>query len=298
MEAPTQTKSQTKFDDARALRDSLRFNELRQKRGTDRSAEENREYARLYRRNKYKADREGLKATQISKQVLANTKDVDSFWAHNRSMTDGKAIHRYLEMQERYLDEMFWLNHGWQVPPDNEDFVGLDEGIACMEDFIAERGMIHDENFTSPFLQSWKPFWGIWQDKKDYTDAIWGRVSPFWLDQERFHELCKESEATKIYARYGIRLADKRMFQPFNRWSTCLCWRGNSILFAVYVHNGDSIQRLIVAHRTQHRPYDLNSYTHDIFSVPATILHGAVPVVHLRSEPRARLVPSRRARRI
>ncbi len=205
--APEAQTTQTKFDDARALRDSLRFNELRQIPSRERSHEQDKEYMRLYQKNRRKALQEGVKPVQISKQVLARLNNVEDFWAHNKSMTDGKVIHRYLEMQERYLDEMYWLNHGFETPPDDKDFVSLEDGIACMGEFIAERGMIHDDSFTSPFLQSWKPFWGIWQDKKDYTDAIWGRVSPFWLDQERFNELCKESEATKIYARYGIRTA-------------------------------------------------------------------------------------------
>lgn len=203
----TGTKSQSKFDDARALRDSLRFNELRQKRGTDRSAEENREYARLYARNRRKAEREGVKPVQISKKALSKISSVEEFWNLNRSMADGKRIHAYLQIQERYLDELHWLNRGWELPPDDEDFVGLDEGVQCMNEFITERGMIHDDVYDSPFLQDWLPAWGVWQDKMDYIDPIWKRVQPFWLDQERFHALCSESEATKIYARYGIRTA-------------------------------------------------------------------------------------------
>ncbi len=204
----TQSAQSEKFESARALRDSLRFNELRQKRGIDRTAEEAREYARLYSRSRRKAIREGegSKALKVNKQVLANIKDVESLWAHNRSMTDGKVIHRYLQMQEGYLDEIYWSNCGWQVPPDDEDFVSLEDGIACMDAFIAERGMIHDDNFNSPFLQDFRPHWGVWLSKADYVDAIWGRVLPYWRD-ERFHELCKESEATMIYAKFGIRTA-------------------------------------------------------------------------------------------
>ena len=205
---PTQT---AKFESARALRDSLRFAELRKIKGTDRTTEEAKEYARLYSRNRRKAIREdgsakGQQALKISKQVLANIKTVDEFWAHNKSMTSGKVIHQYLEMQERYLDELHWLNYGWELPPDDEDFVSLEDGIACMDDFIRERGYIHDEKFKSLFLQDFRPQWAVWVNKVNYVDPFWGRILPYWQD-ERFHELCKESEATAIYARYGIRTA-------------------------------------------------------------------------------------------
>ena len=48
--APEAQTTQTKFDDARALRDSLRFNELRQIPSRERSHEQDKEYMRLYQK--------------------------------------------------------------------------------------------------------------------------------------------------------------------------------------------------------------------------------------------------------
>jgi hypothetical protein len=47
--------------------------------------------------------------------------------------------------------------------------------------------------------------WGVFA-LKTFHDPIWGTVEGFWKDPEVFRALCQESEATAIFAKYGIQI--------------------------------------------------------------------------------------------
>ncbi len=190
-----------KSTDAKQLKDVLRLAVLRAIPKLDRTAEQQREFSRLDQRQ-----RRVKEGTGLTKDVLSKIETAEEFHRLQRATVSGKKIHDWKEQEEHVLDQLHWMNKGWTCSPHDPDFVSLEEGLPDLEDFIGEHGLIHDDVYQSPFLQDFRPYWGIWAPKVIY-DPIWGTVSPYWRDTERFHALCAESEATMIYAKFGIRVA-------------------------------------------------------------------------------------------
>lgn len=190
-----------KSTDAKQLKDTLRLAELRSIPRLDRTAEQQREFSRLDQRQRRTKEKTGLTKSSLSKVETA-----EEFWRLNRASVDGKKIHKWLEIQESVLDQLHWLNSGGSVSPQDPDFVSLEEGVADLEDFVGEHGLVHNDVYQSPFLRDFHPYWGIWALEVIH-DPIWRTLQPYWRDTERFHALCAESEATMVYAKFGIRIA-------------------------------------------------------------------------------------------
>ncbi len=202
-----------RFESARALRDSLRFNELRQKRGIDRTDEENREYARLYSRNRRKAIREegsakGQQALKISKQVLAQVKTAAEFHALNRKMVSGQQIAEWKRQSELVQDQLYWMRTWHEQDPNDELFVGFDEGYQNLLEFVREQGgFVKDAyKYGSSYLNDFRPFWAIWLPESR-TEKPWGTIAPYFKDSERLLALCDENEPTRVAALYGFSIS-------------------------------------------------------------------------------------------
>ena len=175
---------------AAELSDEIRLEQLRQL-GKNRSQEEQREYMKLYKRARRRDERG-------EQSPLAKVEDAESFWAANRATLTKKNLDELLAQQELVLDQEWWMEHGFECDPSDEDYVGLDEGMRDLDAFIKQRGLIHDEQIscTHWWLQDFR---GILFETKGY-DAFFKRL-------DLFNLLCQESPATETYARYGIRTA-------------------------------------------------------------------------------------------
>ncbi|VVB52993.1 Uncharacterised protein [uncultured archaeon] len=185
---------------AEKLADVLRREELREL-GKQRSHEETKEFNRLEARRR--------RAGKSPKDnALADVLNAQEFWNANRLLLPKKKSDEYLAQQERVFDILFWMSDGWREPQ-APDFVSLGEGIADLENFVSEHGVISDDpsSYKHHTLQDFVPSWGVWAERDIESDPIWGYVEPFYKDAERFKALCCESPATEIYARYGIRTA-------------------------------------------------------------------------------------------
>jgi hypothetical protein len=188
-----------KADDAKKLRDSVRREELRQIPKGDRTPEEQREFRRLEQRR--------YRAKEPKGDTLSMVATAEEFWSANRLLANGQKIRGWKEQEESVLDKLFWMNNGWACSPTDPDFVSLEEGLADLDAFIGEHGLIHDDSsvYQHYVLQDFRPSWGVWATKTIF-DPIWETIEGFWRD-ERLGALCEENEPTAIYAKYGIRTA-------------------------------------------------------------------------------------------
>jgi hypothetical protein len=189
-----------KYTNAKQLKDAVRREELRQIPKADRTPEEQREFSRLEAR-RHRANAKGNDADSLS-----NVETAEEFWSANRLLANGQKIHAWREQEQRVLDQIYWLNVGWRTSPQDPNFVGLNEGLADLDDFIDEFGLVHDDEYKNPILQNVRPLWSVWADKPDDVPFV-GTIMGFWRNPEIFNALLKESEPTAIYARYGIRTA-------------------------------------------------------------------------------------------
>lgn len=131
----------------------------------------------------------------------------EEFWSLNRAAISTRTISEWKERETSVLAHISWMNNGWDVPPHDPDYFPFEDGVADIEAHIAAYGTIHDDAYAHPLLQDFRPFWGVWSHEANYIDSIWGLVQPYWRDTERFQALCAESEATKVFAKFGIRTA-------------------------------------------------------------------------------------------
>lgn len=194
-----------KSADAKQLKDTLRLAELRVIPKLRRTVDEQREFSRLEQRQRRVREKTGLRKGSLSPS-LSKIETQEEFWRLNRATVDGKKLHDWKAQAELVLDQIAWMVSGWRYTPPDPDFVSLEEGVADLESFVKAHGLIHDDVYQSPFLQGYRPYWGVWASKVIH-DPIWVTVSAYWRDTERFHALCGESEATMIYAKFGIRTA-------------------------------------------------------------------------------------------
>ena len=169
-------------------------------------SEQSPEQRRTYNATKAKESR----ARKKLREAASNATTQEEFWQKMRQSAtpaDQIKIEQWQAEQERVLDQMYWLNAGWQTAPDDPDFVSYEDGLGDLDDFIATHGMIHDENYTSHDLNDFTPHWAIWCSKAEIKDPIWGVVEGFWKDAQRFEALCQENEPTRIYCMYGVKTA-------------------------------------------------------------------------------------------
>jgi hypothetical protein len=202
MAAPTPTRGRPKkhLTAQEILQGNLRFEELREL-GTRRDRQQEVEFRRLQKQ----MERKTLPSADTH---LEQFKTVEDFWASNRKAAGTQDVERWLAQQERVRDETFWMTDGWRCSPDDELFVGLDEGLASMDVFIAEHGLISDDpaEYKHPYLKDFRPGWPVWlTERRDVPN--WGRLFPYFRDLNRLSALAEESLASEIYAKYGIRVS-------------------------------------------------------------------------------------------
>ncbi len=117
------------------------------------------------------------------------------FWQKNidRDVAAGTLdLHALLEKQSRALDQIHWVRCGWDCPStDTEFYVGFDEGVECLEQFVKDAGgAMKEDNFTSEGLRAFRPGWALWRD--------------FWKEPDLVKELQQINLPTTLYATYGL----------------------------------------------------------------------------------------------
>ena len=170
-----------------------RLEELRHIPKSQRSVEQEREFSRLYQKSRRRDQRRVLRGEESPYDKFETAQD---FWDANRLLLPKKKLEELLAQQELVLDQEWWMQHGFEVDPNDESvFVGLQEGLQDLDAFISTHGLIHDETSACqhPDLRAFEP-------SRALLDA-------FYKDPERFNALCQESPATDIFCRFGIRVA-------------------------------------------------------------------------------------------
>lgn len=191
-----------KKEAATLFTESARLEHLR-KLGKSRSEEEQREFSRLYQKSR-RRDRRGEEFPYDA------FKTAQEFWEANRLTLTKKQLEELLGAQERVLDQEWWMQHGFEVDLNDEnEFVGLEEGLQDLDAFIAAHGLIHDHPiaYHSELFRTHTPNFAAWCPR-DLNDPIHGRVPAFFKQKEVFDALCtEENKATESCARYGIKTA-------------------------------------------------------------------------------------------
>jgi hypothetical protein len=117
----------------------------------------------------------------------ASCKTREEWWALNRSKMSEADLKEALDLHERCLDEVYWIQHGQEVSPDDEEcYVGLDEGINGLIEFIAEHPCPRLGYRTAGDLP-----------------PDWGRTE-YWKSPEMLSRIAFEGDATLLYARTGL----------------------------------------------------------------------------------------------
>lgn len=195
---------EAKKEDREMLKSWLRYKELEALPVKGRTRAEHNEYQRLRRQQKKLSDKG---EPTIRERVGDRVRTAEQFWELNRASVTAK-LPAWREQENRVLDQIFWMSKGWACSLQATDFVSLEEGLADMEAFVAEHGLIHDDSsvYQHYELRDFQPSWGVWT-LQDTFDPIWRFVPAFFKDSERLSALCSESSATEKYAKYGIRTA-------------------------------------------------------------------------------------------
>lgn len=90
---------------------------------------------------------------------------IEQFWERNRAQAPPELIKELLEQQERALDQIRWLRNlmeGTGVGPEDPDYVSVEDGVADLEDFIQEHGVVE-----LAFLNL-----GCWRDSALFTALV------------------------------------------------------------------------------------------------------------------------------
>lgn len=207
MKAREEAQQQAKADrserkeHAGLLADEIRLQQLRSIPKAQRSEEEQKEFQRLYQRSK-RRDQRG------EESPFAKIEDAEEFWAAQRETLSKVELNKLVAAQELVRDQEFWMKHGFELDPSDLDYVNFQEGLADLQQFVAERGIIHDchESYDSALLRHFDGFsFALW-NPRDYKDRVFGNVPAFFKLPE-FDELCHENPQTATYAKYGIKTA-------------------------------------------------------------------------------------------
>ena len=116
----------------------------------------------------------------------------ERFWRENTERDKATLDLPALQLEvEKALDQAHWIDTGWAVAPDDENFVDFRTGTECLRQFLASvGGVIKEQNFKGFALQDVTPYWRVWRD--------------FWLEPILIAELQKESLPSALYCTYGL----------------------------------------------------------------------------------------------
>lgn len=180
-----------------------RLEQLRLIPKAERSRAEQLELGRLATRKSRTGNK--VKDSKIDRNARA-ADTVEEFWQLNRRDVAEDLLAGWLALQEEVHDQNYWLQFGRQLPPEDEFYVSLEDGLEDLSEFIAEHAFIKDwVNFNSDYLNDFRPCWAIWETRH-HNDRIWGEVEPYWKNPKLLNALIEENDPTRVYALYGVRI--------------------------------------------------------------------------------------------
>ena len=155
----------------------------------------------------------------------------ERFWRENTERDKDKLDLPGLQAQvEIALDQAHWIDTGWAVAPDDENFVGFKEGFEELHRFLASvGGVIKEVNFKGFALQDVTPYWRVWRD--------------FWREPILVAELQKESlpSAALSHLRLGdfvVRDSGFKVRVRCSSPSSTSWWLGEPGVLAMQIREG------------------------------------------------------------
>jgi hypothetical protein len=85
------------------------------------------------------------RAEQKVRDSLSAIESKEDLWAANRSLLSESELSALSERQERALDQLHWMDSvlaGNNLPPDDPDYVSLEEGAADLDEFVKANGTV------------------------------------------------------------------------------------------------------------------------------------------------------------
>jgi hypothetical protein len=101
----------------------------------------------------------------VADAAFVEVATVEEFWQRNRAAAPPELIKELLEQQERALEQISWIRNlmeGTGVGPEDPDFVSVEDGVADLEDFIQEHGVV-ETSFVNL---------GCWKDPAVFTALV------------------------------------------------------------------------------------------------------------------------------
>ena len=165
-----------------AANDEARLQELSAIPQRERTQAEEREYGKLHaRRSRRKARAEQIASTANSRP---------EFWESNRTALSPQELASMLTLHQRVEDILFWMEHGHELDPTDEDFVSLESGVADLLEFMREHGTAR-----LGYIKADQDIPADWSTRE------------FWRSSELLTKLCDENYPTAQYVRYGLHAA-------------------------------------------------------------------------------------------
>ena len=138
------------------------------------------------RKKRNRAVKRKSRERQRLEKFAKTSQSRSEFWEGNRKAMNQTALSELMVQHEAVLDQLYWMDYGENVPPEDPDFVSLEEGIDDLLRFVKEHGVVH-LGFIS----------------KNDLPADW-MCRPFWQDSELMARLKDENPQTETYVMYGL----------------------------------------------------------------------------------------------
>jgi hypothetical protein len=169
------------------------------------SDEERREYNKLHNRK----SRRKTNTTEGMKKLLERGERAETqeqFFQLNRAEESPTQIEDWLAQESVIEDMLNWMQYWQELTPDDECYVSLEGGLDLLNDSIQQHGFIKDFQYQSKVLNEHEPSSIFVWETTAHKDKIWGAVTPYWKDVDRLADLIEESEPTRVWALYGVRI--------------------------------------------------------------------------------------------
>jgi len=179
-------------------------------------AEQAEEAAKAERREYMKQAQRLSRERKAIKAVAELAETREQWRTEMRKALPNELREKYAALEAEVESQMCWMEHGWKMAlldPSDPEYLSAKDGLADLNDFIAECGTIHDAFTYDSFFLSHEvqPLWAVWQDERlrDAPSSIipvqWRK--PYWQDNRLDALTTEEGEPTKIVALYGIEIS-------------------------------------------------------------------------------------------
>lgn len=180
-------------------------------------AERTNTQSRRYQTLMMRKSRDNVRSKQVDaklQKICDSAQTREQFWQLNRAQVSAEQLAAWAKQSELVEDQLYWMRTFREQDSNDPDYVSLNEGLADLDNFVHEHGLIRDV-FHSEVLKNFEPRWAIYADK-NYDDPIWGHITAYYKDSERLKALCSENEPTRVWVLYGIRIAMDEFH--YNEW--------------------------------------------------------------------------------